>query len=55
MVFDPETISDVGSYEAPNQPAVGVQSLLVNGTLVVADGKLVIDATPGQPIRRPLK
>jgi N-acyl-D-aspartate/D-glutamate deacylase len=55
VVFDPETISDVGTYEAPNQPAVGVQSLLVNGTLVVADGKLVLDAAPGQPIRRPIK
>jgi len=55
VVFDPETISDVGTYEAPNQPAVGVQSLLVNGTLVVADGKLIPDAAPGQPIRRPVK
>lgn len=55
VVFDPETISDVGTYEAPNQPAVGVQSLLVNGTLVVADGKLVLDAAPGKPIRRPIK
>jgi N-acyl-D-glutamate deacylase len=52
VVFDPETISDVGTYTAPNQPAVGVQSLLVNGTLVVADGKLITDAAPGQPIRR---
>ncbi len=48
VVFDPETISDVGTYEAPNQPAIGVQSLLVNG-------KLVIGAAPGQPIRRPVK
>ena len=55
VVFDPETISDVGTYEAPNQPAIGVQSLLVNGTLVVADGKLVTDAAPGQPIRRMVK
>ncbi len=55
VVFDPETISDVGTYEAPNQPAVGVQSLLVNGTFVVADGKLILDASPGQPIRRPVK
>jgi len=55
VVFDPETISDVGTYEAPNQPAVGVQSLLVNGTLVVADGKLIPDAAPGQPIRRTVK
>ncbi len=33
----------------------GKQSLLVNGTLVVADGKLILDAAPGQPIRRPVK
>jgi len=55
VVFDPETISDVGTYETPNQPAVGVQSLLVNGTLVVADGKLIPVAAPGQPIRRSVK
>ena len=55
VIFDIETISDVGTYEAPNQPAVGVQSLLVNGTPVVANGKLVFDAAPGQPIRRPVK
>ena len=55
VVFDPKTISDVGTYEAPNQPAVGVQSLLVNGTLVVAEGKLVTDAAPGSPIRRPVE
>ena len=52
VVFDPETISDVGTYQEPNQPAVGVQSLLVNGELVVDRGKLVLDADPGRPIRR---
>jgi len=52
VVFDPATIRDVGTYEEPNQPAEGVQSLLVNGELVVADGKLISDAAPGQPIRR---
>jgi N-acyl-D-glutamate deacylase len=52
VVFDPKTISDVGTYEKPNQPAVGVQSLLVNGQLVVADGALITDAGPGRPIRR---
>jgi N-acyl-D-glutamate deacylase len=55
VVFNPETIRDVGTYEKPNQPAVGVQSLLVNGTLVVADSNLVLDAAPGQPIRRLVK
>jgi len=52
VVFDPETISDVGTYEDPNHPAVGVQWLLVNGEPVVAQGKLILDAAPGQPIRR---
>jgi N-acyl-D-glutamate deacylase len=52
VVFDPQTISDVGTYEKPNQPAVGVQSLLVNGELVVDQGKLITDAAPGRPIRR---
>ncbi len=52
VVFDPETISDVGIYQEPNQPAVGVQTLLVNGELVVERGELILDADPGRPIRR---
>ena len=52
VVFDPETISDVGTYEAPNKPAVGVQSLVVNGELVIQSSELILDAGPGQPIRR---
>jgi N-acyl-D-glutamate deacylase len=52
VVFDPETIADVGTYEKPNQPAVGVQSLLVNGVQVIDNGALLIDAAPGQAIRR---
>jgi len=52
VVFNPYTISDVGTYEEPNQPAVGVQTRLVNGVPVVAAGKLILDAAPGQPIRR---
>jgi len=52
VVFDPSTISDVGTYEEPNQPAVGVQSLLVNGQLVIADGQLKTDVAAGKPIRR---
>ena len=52
VVFDPETISDVGTYQESNQPAVGVQALLVNGELVVERGELILDADPGRPIRR---
>ena len=52
VVFDPETISDVGTYEAPNKPAVGVQAVVVIGEIVVGEGELVVGAAPGQPIRR---
>jgi N-acyl-D-glutamate deacylase len=52
VVFDPKTIAEKGTYEDPNHPAVGVQSLLVNGVAVVEDEQLVLGAAPGQPIRR---
>jgi len=52
VVFDLETIADVGTYQEPNRPAVGVQALLVNGVPVVAKGELITEAAPGQPIRR---
>jgi N-acyl-D-glutamate deacylase len=55
VVFDPETIRDVGTYEKPNQPAVGVQSVLVNGVPVVAAGELVLGAAPGRAIRRTMR
>jgi N-acyl-D-glutamate deacylase len=47
VVFDPKIISDVGTYEKPYQPAVGVQTVLVNGSLVVGDGELILDAPHG--------
>ena len=52
VVFDPDAISDVGTYQDPNRPAVGVQAVLVNGEAVVAEGALILTAAPGQPIRR---
>jgi len=54
VVFDPDTVSDVGTYQEPNQPAVGVNWVLVNGEVVVGDGELVLDAQAGRPIRRPI-
>ena len=52
VVFDPAAIADKATYEDANQPAVGVQTVLVNGGFVVQDGALVLDAPHGQPIRR---
>jgi hypothetical protein len=33
VVFDPETIADMATFDKPAQPAVGVQTVLVNGRL----------------------
>jgi N-acyl-D-glutamate deacylase len=54
VVFDPRTISDVGTYQKPNQPAVGVQTVLVNGQPVVRQGNPLLDADAGRPIRLPV-
>ncbi|MDF2233158.1 amidohydrolase family protein [Albimonas sp. CAU 1670] len=52
VVFDPATIADRATFENSNRPAVGVQTVLVNGGVVVRDGELVLDAPHGRPIRR---
>lgn len=51
VVFDPQTISDLATFEAPHQLAQGVTHLLVNGQLVLRDGEHT-GALPGQVIRR---
>jgi N-acyl-D-amino-acid deacylase len=47
VVFDAATIIDRATYEDPHQFAVGVDHVLVNGTLVLHDGSLT-GAKPGR-------
>ena len=49
-VFDPATILDRATYEAPAQTSVGIAHVLVGGVFVVRDGKAVAGAFPGQPV-----
>lgn len=49
-VFVTNTIRDNATYEDSNQPATGVQTLLVGGQFVIQDSALVLDAENGQPI-----
>lgn len=51
VVFDPEAISDRASYTASTRPSAGIRHVLVNGTFVVRDGRLVASARPGRPVR----
>ena len=50
-VFDPETVADMATFEQMNQPSVGVEHLIVNGTPLIADGVLDAEAAPGRPVR----
>jgi len=53
VVFDAATISDRATFEKPMEPSVGVRYLVVGGTLVVDDGKIVPDVFPGRAILGP--
>jgi len=50
-VFDPATIKDRSTYEKPEELAVGVKYVLVNGKLAVDDGKFT-GALAGKALRR---
>jgi dihydroorotase/N-acyl-D-amino-acid deacylase len=52
VVFDPQTVRDVATFENPNRYAVGMKYVLVNGVLVIEDGNMT-GATPGRVIRGP--
>jgi N-acyl-D-amino-acid deacylase len=52
VVFDPATIADRATFSSPNQPAVGMRWVLVNGVPVIADGQMT-GAKPGQVLRGP--
>jgi N-acyl-D-aspartate/D-glutamate deacylase len=50
VVFDAATISDHATFEKPMEPSVGVHYLLVAGTVVVNEGKIVPDVFPGRAL-----
>lgn len=54
VVFNLATVSNRGTYTRPNQTAVGMRFVIVNGVPVIRDGTLVRDELPGRPIRRPV-
>jgi len=52
VVFDPSTVADRSTFSSPNELAVGMQWVLVNGMPVIAEGKMT-GARPGQVLRGP--
>lgn len=57
VVFDPENVTERATYE-PGEgglPTEGIPYVLVNGTVIVDDSKVLKDVYPGQPIRFPVE
>ncbi len=52
VVFDPRTIADRATFEAPHQNSAGVRDVFVNGVAVVEEGKHT-GALPGRIVRGP--
>jgi N-acyl-D-amino-acid deacylase len=52
VVFDPDTIKDLATFESPNQLSEGMEYVLVNGVPVIDGGKMT-GALPGKVLRGP--
>jgi dihydroorotase/N-acyl-D-amino-acid deacylase len=50
VVFDPNTVRDVATYDDPNRLSEGMDFVLVNGTPVIENGKMT-GALPGKVLR----
>jgi len=53
-IFDPATVADTATFEKPHQYAVGVKYVVVNGKIVIDDGKLTSER-PGRILYGPAK
>jgi N-acyl-D-amino-acid deacylase len=52
VVFDPDTVRDLATFENPNQLSEGMKYVLVNGIPVIDGGKMT-NARPGKVLRGP--
>jgi N-acyl-D-amino-acid deacylase len=52
VVFDPQQIRDMATFEDPNRLSTGMRYVIVNGALVMSGGKQT-NAMPGRPLRGP--
>lgn len=53
VIFDPDTVADKATYEDPHRFPEGIHFTIVNGEIVVEDGKQ-LNKCPGRILRRPL-
>ena len=51
VVFDPETVIDRGTYSDPARSPIGILHVIVNGRLVLEDGRVSDRERPGREVR----
>jgi N-acyl-D-amino-acid deacylase len=51
VMFDPDTIIDTATFEAPKTPAAGIDVVMVNGAVIRENGAMT-GARPGRALRR---
>ena len=54
-IFDADAVTDNATYEKGTLPTTGIPHVLVNGTLVVRDSRVLPNVFPGQPMRFPVE
>ncbi len=56
-IFDPNAVTEQANYKRGKSglPSTGIPYVLVNGTIVVKDSKVLKDVYPGQPLRFPVE
>ena len=57
VVFDAENVTENATFKMGSQglPSSGIPYVLVNGTVIVKDSKVLKDVYPGQPLRFPVE
>ena len=50
IAFDPRSVADQATYQAPREPSVGMKFVIVGGVVLIERGALVPDRYPGRPI-----
>jgi N-acyl-D-aspartate/D-glutamate deacylase len=50
VVFDAKIVADRATFAAPREPSVGMKYVIVGGTVLIDQGKLIADTFPGKPL-----
>jgi N-acyl-D-aspartate/D-glutamate deacylase len=50
VVFDPKIAADRATFAAPREPSVGMKYVIVGGTVLIDQGKLLANTFPGKPL-----